>query len=167
MQINGNVIIIRGSARCSDSLAANGNANGKYAYISKQRQAMSSVVVLVVVAVVVVVVAVLPFIICLIYSFALRAAPRRLESPLGSGQALEVAARFAWDALPAVLAEHLSRLLATHWAKGRGCFTRCKQMPRVYLVRVRMCNVPVAVAVASAVAVAVNAGDRAGCVELR
>lgn len=114
MQINGNVIIIRGSARCSDSLAANGNGNGKYAYISKQRQAMSSVVVLVVV----VVVAVLPFIICLIYSFALRAAPRRLESPLGSGQALEVAARFAWDALPAVLAEHLSRLLATHWAKG-------------------------------------------------
>lgn len=75
---------------------------------------MSSVVVLVVV----VAVAVLPFIICLIYSFALRAAPRRLESPLGSGQALEVAARFAWDALPAVLAEHLSRLLATHWAKG-------------------------------------------------
>lgn len=34
-------------------------------------------------------------------------------------------------------------------------------------MRVRMCNVPVAVAVASAVAVAVNAGDRAGCVELR
>lgn len=114
MQINGNVIIIRGSARCSDSLAANGNGNGKYAYISKQRQAMSSVVDLVVV----VVVAVLPFIICLIYSFALRAAPRRLESPLGSGQALEVAARFAWDALPAVLAEHLSRLLATHRANG-------------------------------------------------
>lgn len=36
-------------------------------------------------------------------------------------------------------------------------------------MRVRMCNVPVAVAVASAVAVAVavNAGDKAGCVELR
>lgn len=36
-------------------------------------------------------------------------------------------------------------------------------------MRVRMCNVPVAVAVAvaSAAAVAVNAGDRAGCVELR
>lgn len=126
---------------------------------------MSSVVVLVVV----VVVAVLPFIIRLIYSFALRAAPRRLESPLGSGQALEVAARFAWDALPAVLAEHLSRLWRHTGRKEmrRGCFTRCKQMPRVYLVRVRMCNVPVAVAVASAVAVAVNAGDRAGCVELR
>lgn len=34
-------------------------------------------------------------------------------------------------------------------------------------MRVRMCNVPVAVASAVAVTVAANAGDRAGCVELR
>lgn len=49
-----------------------------------------------------------------------------------------------------------------------GCFSRCKQMPQVYLVRVRMCTghqAAVAVSlqtfpVAVAVTVAVNAGDR-------
>lgn len=128
---------------------------------------MSSVVVLVVV--VVVVVAVLPFIICLIYSFALRAAPRRLESPLGLGQALEVAADLHGMRCQLCL-QSICRDFWRHTGRTemrRGCFTRCKQMPRVYLVRVRMCNVPVAVASAVAVTVAANAGDRAGCVELR
>lgn len=62
------------------------------------------------------------------------------ETRAGLGQALELPPICMGCALQP---EHLSRLLATHWAKGAmrcGCFSRCKQMPRVYLVRVRMCT---------------------------